>query len=73
MEKNYFNNDKELTFHFNFSKNKDIDLDKLTLGSKEKICQKCDNGHECKTTIGNRTDGNKCSYCLHKKLLSGFI
>lgn len=52
-------------------KNKEIDLDKITLGSSKKVWWKCDKGHEWDACVVNRNRGTGCPYCSGRKVISG--
>ena len=67
---NYLKDNKELMKEYNYEKNKDIDIDKLTLGSSKKIwwkCSECNN--EWEATPKNRfRGGTGCPLCGLKKI-----
>ena len=65
---NLLKDNKNLMLEYNFKKNKEIDLDKLTLGSSKKICWKCSEcGNEWEATPKNRNRGTGCPVCGLKK------
>jgi len=41
-------------------------------GTHTKLSWRCDLGHQWKTTIDHRTQGQGCPYCAFKKVLPGF-
>lgn len=71
MKSNLLKNDKELMKEYNFDKNKNINLEKLTSSSGKKIWWKCNNGHEWEAIVANRTRGQKCPVCSGKKVIAG--
>ena len=62
---NYLKNDKDLMLEYNYDKNVNIDLDKLTLGSDKKIWWKCNMcGYEWETSIYYRSSSkSQCPSC----------
>ena len=58
--------------YWDYEKNKDLNLDKLTLGSKKTAWWKCDKGHEWEATINHIYNGTRCPYCSNKKILKGY-
>lgn len=65
---NLLKDSKELMKYWDYEKNKDLDLDKLTLGSNKNVWWKCDKGHEWQAVITIRANGyKKCSVCNSKK------
>ena len=49
---------------YNYEKNKDVDLNSLTVGSSKNIWWKCSIcGNEWQAVICNRTNGNGCPKC----------
>ena len=43
----------------------------VTANSGQKVWWQCTEGHEWKTTIGNRNQGSGCPYCSGKRVLKG--
>ena len=68
---NCLKNNKELMKEYDYEKNNDIDLEKLTTGSGKKVWWKCKNGHEWEAIIVNRTKGQKCPVCSGKRIIAG--
>lgn len=66
---NLLKDNKNLMLEYNFKKNKEIDLDKLTLGSSKKICWKCSEcGNEWEAKIFNRSNGTGCPKCSKRRM-----
>ena len=66
-------NEKKLISEFDFSRNPDIDIDSITLGSNKKVWWICPNGHNyCQTVEKRHNRGSGCPYCSGKKVLIGF-
>ncbi len=55
-----------------YEKNKDLNLNNLTLGSNKIAWWKCDKGHEWQATINHIFNGTRCPYCSNKKILKGY-
>ena len=58
--------------YWDHKKNKDLNLDKLTLGSKKAAWWKCSKGHEWEATVNHISNGTRCPYCSNKKILKGY-
>ena len=69
---NYLKDNKELMKEYDFEKNKDIDLDSITLGSEKSIWWICSKGHSYQSIVHNRNKGSGCPYCDGKKVLAGY-
>lgn len=70
---NLLKNNSDLMSEYNYEKNKDIDLDKLTVGSGKKVWWICGKGHEYECTVNHRFfEGNNCPYCSNQKILEGY-
>jgi hypothetical protein len=54
---------KRLKNEWNFEKNSDFDINKLTLGSHRIVWWRCEKNHEWKSTIKNRHYGSNCPFC----------
>ena len=65
-------NNKTLMNEYNYERNTDLDLDRVTIGSNEKIWWKCSLGHEWESTVGNRSKGSGCPYCSNHKVWVGY-
>ncbi len=73
MGNNYLKDNTELMKEYDYKKNKNIDLDTLTLGSNKKIWWICSKGHEWETSISKRTiRNNNCPYCSNQRILKGY-
>ncbi len=68
----YLKDNKELMKEYDFEKNKDIDLDSITLGSEKTIWWICSKGHSYQSIVYNRKKGSGCPYCNGKKVLVGY-
>ena len=64
-------NNKKLVNEWNYEKNKDVDINKITLGSNKKVWWICNNGHEWQASIYSRND-NSCPICSNKQILKGY-
>lgn len=60
-----------LVKEWDFDKNKDLNIDEITIGSHKKVWWKCDKGHSYSMAVYHRKDRN-CPYCANKKILIGF-
>lgn len=69
---NLLKNHINLMNEYNYEKNKNLDLDKVTMGSNEKIWWRCPKGHEWQATVGNRSKGSRCPYCSNYKAWAGY-
>lgn len=61
-----------LMSQWDFDKNEEIDVNKITLGSNKKVWWKCDNGHKWKSSVKSRTYGSDCPFCSNRKVLPGY-
>ena len=68
---NLLKNNSKLISQWNYEKNKDIDVNNITLGSNKKAWWKCEKGHEWEASIYSRKD-NKCPICSNKIILKGY-
>ena len=57
---------------YNYEKNVNLDLEKLSSGSGKKAWWKCSKGHEWEATINSRNQGRGCPYCIGKKTWPGY-
>ena len=64
-------NNLTLKEEWNYSKNQDIDINKITLGSNKKVWWRCERGHEWQATIHSRKK-NSCPICSNKIILVGY-
>ena len=64
----------KLMEEYNYDKNLDLDIDKLTLGMNKKIWWKCSKGHEWEANIQYRTSKKStgCPYCANQKVWPGY-
>ena len=71
---NYIIHNKQLMAEWNWVKNNELGLDPLKISDKnhKKVWWICCLGHEWQATIKNRTSGNKCPYCMGRKVLKGY-
>lgn len=63
--------DSYLMKEYDYEKNKNFELEKLTLGSDKQVWWKCSNGHEWKSKISGRSKGHGCPYCSERKFTPG--
>ncbi|MBQ1581970.1 MAG: zinc-ribbon domain-containing protein [Prevotella sp.] len=70
--RNLLKDNIELMKEYNYAKNVDLDLDKITIGTKKKIWWKCTLGHEWQSAVGSRSNGVGCPYCSNRKVLRGY-
>ncbi len=69
---NLLKNNFALMNEYDYAKNADLDLDKITLGANIRIWWKCSLGHEWEAIVGNRNKGSGCPYCANKKAWPGY-
>ena len=70
---NYLKDNKELMKQWDYEKNKDLDLDRLTIGSSKIAWWKCEKGHSYDATIKSKTIGKlKCPICYNRRVLKGY-
>jgi len=60
----------EIAREWHPSRNGNLKPEKFTSGSSKKIWWKCENNHEWKTSISNRTYGTRCPFCIGAKATS---
>jgi len=72
MNKKYLKDNKELMKEYLYSKNENINLNKITIGSNIKIWWKCSKGHEWQDSVCHRTSGRNCPYCSSQRVLKGY-
>lgn len=66
---------KDNTFimkYWDYKKNMNNDLDKLTIGSNKKVWWICDKGHSYDQVIRSKVKGIGCPICSNKKVLKGY-
>ncbi len=61
-----------LSREWNFERNKNLTPENYKVGSGKKVWWICNNGHEWQAIIRDRVNGNKCPYCIGKKIIVGF-
>lgn len=74
QKKKYLKNERpEIFKQLHPHKNKDIDIDKLTVGSTKRVWWLCLNNHEWETTVSSRTQIGKgnCPYCWRDREING--
>ncbi len=64
-------NNKFLMSEFDFEKNVDVNLEKITSGSNKKIWWKCAKGHEWQAIVASRSKGTGCPYCAGRLAIKG--
>lgn len=72
MDKVYLIENSKLTDEWNFEKNKELDINKITVHSNKKVWWKCANGHEWQTSVGHRSRGQNCPYCSGHRVQTGY-
>ena len=70
--KNRLIDNLELMKEYDFNKNSNVNLEKITLGSHKKIWWRCKNEHEWEISVKDRSNGYNCPYCSNQKLLRGY-
>lgn len=68
---NLLKSNKALMDEYNYEKNENLVLDKITTGSNKKIWWKCNNGHEWKAGVKGRSNGKGCPYCSGRFAIKG--
>lgn len=69
MRKKIYISEKEALIHeWDYSKNKDLKPEEVSIGSHFKVWWKCANGHSWEANIKDRVSGNGCPYCSGKKI-----
>ena len=70
---NLLKNNKTLMEQWDYDKNKDLNLEKITLGSTKVAWWKCEKGHSYDAPIKSKTIGNlKCPICSNRRILKGY-
>jgi len=62
----------DLVLEWHPTKNGDLTPWDVTCGSEKDIWWICDKGHEWKSFVKDRNDGNNCPYCSGRKVLKGY-
>lgn len=69
---NLLKNNKELMKKYNYEKNKNINLETITLGSNTKIWWKCPEcGYEWSSIIKNKSNKKTCPVCCNRIVIFG--
>ena len=69
---NFIVDNKVLVREWNYKKNKDIDINKITSGSHKKVWWICSKHHEWEADVSSRYKGHGCPYCNNLKALAGY-
>ena len=70
--KNLLKDNKELMIQWDYDKNKNLDLNKITVGNKSKAWWICPNGHSYEQVIYSKSKGMGCPVCSNKLVLKGY-
>ena len=62
----------EIAKEWHPTKNGDLNPTMVVAGSHQKVWWQCDKGHEWQAAVAWRYRGDKCPYCVNKKVLSGY-
>lgn len=68
MNKKYINQNERLLLYWDYDKNINININKITEGSHIKAFFICDKGHEWSSVIREQKNKKGCPYCLNKKV-----
>lgn len=68
---NLLKDNKELMLKYNYEKNRNIDLNNITLGTHKKIWWRCHKGHEWEASVWNIYKGKGCPFCSGRKRIIG--
>lgn len=68
---NLLKNNTDLMNEYNYEKNPNLDLEKLTTESNKRIWWKCKYGHEWQAVVSCRSNGNGCPYCSGRFAIKG--
>lgn len=70
---NLLKDNMELMKQWDYEKNQDLNLDKLTLGSNKVAWWKCEKGHSYDASIKSKSIGNlKCPICSNRRILKEY-
>ncbi len=72
MQSNLLKDNVDLMKEYDYDKNANISLDRLTLGSHKKVWWKCEKGHSWEAGIRSRYLGSGCPFCSNKRVLYGY-
>ena len=67
---NLLKDNKDLMKEYNYEKNKDVDLEKVTIGSGLKIWWLCPKGHSYIQSLNNKSKTHGCPICNKEKVTS---
>lgn len=68
---NLISNNERLISEWDFEKNRNLDVNKITLGSHEKVWWKCKKGHSYQSYIYTRVKDHGCPFCARQKAIIG--
>lgn len=68
----YLTDNPHLMSEFDYEKNIDIDVSKITSGSHLKLWWKCSLGHSWNAAVSKRFIGQNCPFCSGKRALKGY-
>ena len=69
---NLLRNNEELMKEYYAEKNRNLDLDGITLGMHKKVWWKCANNHVWEAEVCSRNKGHGCPYCNNLKAWPGY-
>ena len=69
--KQYVIDNEKLLKEWHYKKNKNLNLEQITLGSHAKVWWQCKHGHEWEAIIKSRSRGSGCPYCAGKRIIPG--
>lgn len=69
---NLLKDNKKLMAEYDFKKNKEIDLEKVKIGTHKKAWWICSNGHSYEQEIRSKAKGIGCPICSNKIVVKGF-
>ena len=72
VKNNLLINDSELMKYWDYDRNKNIDLSKITKGSNKKVCWVCEKGHTYEQIVKSKCKGVGCPICANKLILKGY-
>ena len=61
-----------LASEWNQTKNGTLTPDMVTKGCNTKVWWKCNQGHEWKMSVSERSSGYNCPFCSHQRILEGY-
>ncbi len=70
--KKLLSDNEKLMSEWDYEKNKDIDLSKITFSSSKKFWWKCSEGHSYYSSVATRNSGSGCPICSGHKVLLGY-